>query len=416
MLWLRTIGLMLVAVLVLVFGTGIDAASIAPELAAASTRALPTAPPGGVVAALAPALLDAAYQVSTEEAVATTVGQMSASQLAGQRVIYSYAGPVPPVSLIRIIQQGRAAGVIFFAANYRNTAQFRTAVAKLEAANASATNPARDYPLLLMTDQEGGEVNRLPGAPAESAKQVGAVRPLAAAIAAAGQAGASAGANLARHGLNVDLAPVLDVYRTAGDFDDQYHRSYSSSAAVVSALGARFIASMQAARVAATAKHFPGLGAATARQNTDKAPVTIGLPAAQLTGTDVNPYAAAIAAGVQLVMLSWAVYPHLGSDRPAGMSPQIVQGLLRGQLGFQGVTITDAIEAGALRHYGPVGQRAAMAAAAGMDLILASAQNPGEGAQVVAGLQSAYAKGTLGQASVDAAVERILSLRQSLRP
>src|SRR6202042_2352432 len=108
------------------------------------------------------------------------------------------------------------------------------------AANASPVNPARGYPLLLMTDQEGGEVSRLPGPPGDSEQQIGALRPLASAAAAASQAGAAAAGNLARHGLNVDLAPVLDVYRTAGDFDDQYHRSYSRNAAVVSALGARF--------------------------------------------------------------------------------------------------------------------------------------------------------------------------------
>ena len=115
-------------------------------------------------------------------------------------------------------------------------------------------------------------------------------------------------------------------------------------------------------------------------------------------------------------MVSWAVYPQLGSGRPAGLSPAIVQGLLRGQLGFQGVTVTDAIGAGALRGYGPVPIRAALAARAGMDLILAASQDSAEGAQAAAGLQSALANGTLTAASADAAVERILSLRQSLRP
>ena len=104
--------------------------------------------------------------------------------------------------------------MIFFAANYRSPAQFRAAIRELMAANASLANPARAYPLLLMTDQEGGEVDRVPGAPAQSEKQIGAVRPIPAARTAAGQAGAAAAANLASHGLNVDLAPVLDVYRT----------------------------------------------------------------------------------------------------------------------------------------------------------------------------------------------------------
>jgi beta-N-acetylhexosaminidase len=137
----------------------------------------------------------------------------------------------------------------------------------------------------------------------QSQKRIGEITPLSAAENAASQAGAEAAANLADHGLNVDLAPVLDVYRKAGDFDDQYQRSYSSRPDVVSALGSRFITAMQAAHVAATAKHFPGLGAATATQNTDEKPVTISLSAAILARADEHPYVAAIAAGVQLVMV-----------------------------------------------------------------------------------------------------------------
>ena len=419
--WLRTGCVLVAAALAVIFGSGVEASSVVHELGRSAARQpAPVLMRGAAtttVAALGSAVVAAATeQVRTEAAAGTAVSHMSAAQLAGQRVIYSYPGRTPPASLLAAIRQGRVAGVIFFAANYASPAQFRAAIRALTAANASAANPARGYPLLLTTDQEGGEVNRVPGGPAESEKQIGARQPLAAARTAAGQAGAAAAANLASHGLNVDLAPVLDVYRTAGDFDDQYGRSYSSDPAVVAALGASFITAMQARHVAATAKHFPGLGAAAAQQNTDAGPVTINASAAGLQSTDESPYPAAIAAGVRLVMLSWAVYPELGSDRPAGLSAPLVQGLLRGQLGFQGVTITDAIEAGALRRYGPVSRRAALAAAAGMDLILASAQDSAEGAQAAAGVQSAAAAGTLSQASIDAAVQQILLLRASLRP
>ena len=99
--------------------------------------------------------------------------------------------------------------------------------------------------------------------------------------------------------------------------------------AVVSALGADFIPAQQAGGVAATAKHFPGLGAATASQDTDEVPVTIHLSTATIRAVDEYPYQAAIAAGVKLVMVSWAKYPNLGSARPAGLSPAIVRGELR---------------------------------------------------------------------------------------
>jgi len=415
MVWLRAVGLLAAAV-AFVFGAGSDVTSLAPEFASASGGPVHPEPLAGNVRALGPALLDAAVgQVDAEEAVAVAARRLSPRQLAGQRVIYSYPGLRPPASLLALIRHGEAAGVLFFSANYGSRRQFTSVVRELDAANASATNPVSRYPLLLVTDQEGGIVRRLPGAPEQSEKQTGEIRPLAAAGAAAGRAGAAAAASLASYGLNVDLAPVLDVYRSAGDFDDQYQRSYSDRPSVVAALGARFIAAMQAAHVAATAKHFPGLGAASAQQNTDDVPVTINLPAATLAGTDEHPYPAAIAAGVRLVMLSWARYPQLGSALPAGLSATIVQGLLRGRLGFGGVTITDAISAGALRGYGPVQHRAVLAAGAGMDLILAASMNSAEGTWAAEGLRAALAGGRLSKTGFDAAVAQILSLRQSLR-
>ena len=343
-------------------------------------------------------------------AEAAQVASLSARQLAGQRVIFSYAGPTPPSALLWLISHGEAAGVIFFTNNISSRAQIAVVIGKLEAADAAATNPVRS-PLLLMTDQEGGLVRRLQGAPALSEKQIGqAAHPAAAAT----TAGSGAAANLRGVGMNVNLAPVLDVYRTAGDFDDQFQRSYSSSPSQVSYLGADFIKAQQKGGVAATAKHFPGLGAAAKSQDTDLAPVKLNVSAANLRGIDELPYKAAIAAKVKLVMVSWAVYPGLGATRPGGLSTNVVQGELRNRLGFKGVTITDALEAGALRPYGSIQHRALLAAQAGMDLLLCSAQTKGEGAACVDGLEDGYNDGSLGKTTFKAADTRVLSLRAGL--
>ncbi|KJS51673.1 beta-N-acetylhexosaminidase, partial [Streptomyces rubellomurinus subsp. indigoferus] len=111
-------------------------------------------------------------------------------------------------------------------------------------------------------------------------------------------------------------------------------------------------------------------------ENTDARPVTLPVPLERLRDRHEAPYRAAIAAGVRLVMTSWAVYPALDPDRPAGLSPAVVQGELRERLGFDGVTVTDALEAGALAPYGGTGDRAVAAAGAGMDLLLCSARDP----------------------------------------
>jgi beta-N-acetylhexosaminidase len=346
---------------------------------------------------------------------AAVVSAMSPGQLAGQRVIYGYSGLTPPATLLSLIRAGYVGGVIFFGTNYQSRAQFTAAVRQLEAANQAATNPARAYPLLLMTDQEGGYVNRLPGAPTQSEKWIGSRSTAAGGAYQARSAGSGAAANLLGYGLNVDLAPVLDVYRAAGDFDDQFQRSYSMSPQVVSALGADFIRAQQRAGVASTAKHFPGLGAATASQDTDERPVTIRLSKATLQADDEYPYRAAISASVDLVMVSWASYPGLGSSLPAGLSPTIVQGQLRNRLGFQGVTITDAIGAGALASFGSTQARALMAAQAGMQLILAS-DSVAEGTQCRTALGAGYQDGKLPQAAFAATVIQILTLRSSLKP
>ena len=208
---------------------------------------------------------------------------------------------------------------------------------------------------------------------------------------------------------------MLDVYRAPGDFDDQFGRSYGSNPGTVSALGADFITAQQAAGAAATAKHFPGLGAATSSQDTDEQPVTLTVSLDDLRSIDEYPFKAAIAAGVKLVMVSWAVYPALDPRWPAGLSPVIIGGELRHRLGFTGVTITDALEAGALQAFGTTGQRATLAASAGMDLILCSSQDLDQGEQARTALQQDLGHGTLNHAAFVAAVERIISLRSSLR-
>ncbi|MGH3378356.1 MAG: glycoside hydrolase family 3 N-terminal domain-containing protein [Actinoallomurus sp.] len=333
---------------------------------------------------------------------------LTPEQQAGQRVIYSYSGTTVPQAILDAIAGGKAAGVIFFGDNISSLNQISSVCSQLNEANASSPVAS---PLLLMTDQEGGQVRRLPGGPTMSEKQIGqASDPVASATAA----GAEAGDLLASVGMNVNLAPVLDVYRTAGDFEDQYGRSYSKDPAVCGQLGSAFISAQQAKGVAAAAKHFPGLGPASASQNTDSTPVTLNVSASDLRSIDEAPYGPAISAGVKLVMLSWATYPALDPNFPAGLSSTIIQNELRGRLGFTGVTITDSLTAGGLSNFGNTSQRAVAAAKAGMDLLLVCGQSPSYGQSAVTGLANALSSGQLGQAAFDAARGRVTSLRDDL--
>jgi beta-N-acetylhexosaminidase len=334
--------------------------------------------------------------------------KLTPAQRAGQRVIFSYPGLTPPSSLLDQISAGEAGGVIFFGENITSLTQIAAVVAQLKEAHDAS--PVRS-PLLLMTDQEGGIVRRLPGEPVLSEKQIGeSADPPEAASAA----GTGAGQNLAGVGMNLNLAPVLDVYRQAGNFDDEFGRSYSMDPDVCAACGAAFITAQQPLRIAATAKHFPGLGAATVDQNTDLGPVTLDVPLADLRSIDEVPFRAAVAAGVRLVMTSWAVYPALDPELPSGLSPTIIGGELRRRLRFRGVTITDALEAGAIAAFGTPAQCSVLAARAGMDVLLCSARDVSEGQDTVAALADALQHHALNPGQFEIALRRVLALRDSL--
>lgn len=331
----------------------------------------------------------------------------SSSQV-GHHVIFSYSGLQPPDHLFDLIKQGKVGGIILFGENVSDNLS-TTIDAFQNAYKQSPTYPGS--PLLIMTDQEGGIVARLPGGPAMSAKQVGqSANPKESAT----QSGKTAANALENYHVNTNLAPVLGVYRQPGDFLDEYQRSYGNTSDLVTVCSSAFITAQQDAGAIATAKHFPGLGAASKTENTDLGPVTLNLTLDELRSVDEAPYIQAIAAGVDMVMTSWAVYPALDPQYPSGLSKSWVQGELRGRLGFQGVTITDALEAGALQAFGDMSSRAVLASQAGMDVILASARNVTQGEAAVNGLAAALRDGTLSHQAFAHATDRILALRRKI--
>jgi beta-N-acetylhexosaminidase len=142
--------------------------------------------------------------------------------------------------------------------------------------------------------------------------------------------------------------------------------------------------------------------------------VTLDVSLSDLRSIDEFPFTYAINANVDMIMTSWATYPALDPDLPSGLSPRIVHGELRGRLKFRGVTITDAIEAGALQSFGSTGERAVAAAAAGMDIVLCSARSVSQGQDAVDALQAAVANGQLDRGAAIHALRRVLALRGSV--
>ena len=327
---------------------------------------------------------------------------------AAYHVIYSYTGPDPPSGLVGLIGQGLVGGLILFGDNIASNTS--DVISSLQSTYKSSSAYAGS-PLLIMTDQEGGEVRRLPGGPSLSEKDIGSSSYPPRSANGAGQQAAEA---LSDYNMNANLAPVLDVFRTPGDFIDADERSYSNDSSIVGSCAEAFIAAQQGAGVLATAKHFPGLGAAKAGENTDAEPVTIDLSLSELQDVDEAPYVNAIDAGVDLVMTSWALYPALDDTYPSGLSEKWIQGELRGRLGYTGVTISDAIEAGGLEGFGSDEDRAVQATKAGLDLILAANRDWTQGQGIVDALVQAVGDGTLDEGAFGEGTQRILDLRGGL--
>jgi beta-N-acetylhexosaminidase len=362
---------------------------VAAVLAGCGTTAGPSptsAPPPGAPPA-------AATRVARQAAPKLTI-----AQLAGERLIASFRGTSkPPPALLARIRRGELAGVILFADNADTIAQARRLADRLQAIRRP---PGLRAPLLVMIDQEGGAVRRLRDAPpARSARSLAAGGvPV---VRAAGHATARA---LRRAGVNVDLAPVADLERPGGDLAAT-RRAFAATSLDAGRLAGAFAAGLRAGGVQATAKHFPGLGAAT--HNTDDRVVRIDLSAPVLRSRDEPPFAATVRAGAGLVMLANALYPALDPRWPASLSRTIVHGELRGRLGFAGVTISDDLEANALRRFGDPGRLARRGVHAGIDLLLYARS-------YAATERAAAALERLPRSDLEAGAERVLALRASL--
>jgi beta-N-acetylhexosaminidase len=280
-----------------------------------------------------------------------TGDRLTVEQQVGQLIVLSFSGATAPAYVRRALRERRAAGVILFGGNIRTPAQLRDLTRALRRA---AGRP------LVAVDQEGGSVRRIswapPFAPQPDQARSGTVRAEATA----------AGRALRALGITVVLAPVADVPSVAGAA--LARRAFSSDPAVASAATAAAVAAWRAGGVAPTVKHFPGIGAA--RENTDEAFATIRRSRDQLERVDLRPFRAAIAAGVPLVMVGHARYVALDRARIASQSRPIIEGLLRGELGFGGVVVTDSMESRASLSTGSITAVSERAVRAGADLLL----------------------------------------------
>jgi beta-N-acetylhexosaminidase len=281
---------------------------------------------------------------------------------------------------------------------------------KAQLATLTANVPAGVRPFI-MTDEEGGEVQRM-------ANLVGSFpwpRTMTATMTPAQvtQLAETTAKAMADNGVTMDLAPVLDL--ASGPGPDALHtdgpRSFSPIPQVAAQYGIAFAQGLEAGGVIPVVKHFPGEGDATA--NTDDGPASTP-PIAQLEAADIVPFKMAIAAGIKVVMVGNASVPGLTS-MPASLSPDVINGLLRKQLGFAGLVITDSLSAGAISDIGlSVPEAAADAIEAGADMILFDTSNPVSMTQsIVDQIVASVENGSIARSQLDAAVLQVLAVKNA---
>ena len=308
-------------------------------------------------------------------------------------------GPALRDEDVRLFRDTRAGGLILYRRNFESPARLSDLLTALES--------ALDRRLLVATDHEGGRIVMLGGATT--------IFPDGLAMGAAGEEafayrqGLFEARELRRLGVDVNLAPVLDV------LTERYSpnigiRSYGKDPEVVARYGVARIRGMQRGGLSACAKHFPGKGHSPLDAHL-KLP-TIESTWAEMHAVHLRPFLEAIAAGVECVMTSHPVYPNLDPARvPATFSRLIVEEYLRGQVGFRGAVFSDDLEMGAVSETCPIGEATVRAAAAGHDLLLVCHTEAAQRAAAAA-LLDAYRTGRLPRRGLEQAVERIRRLRE----
>ena len=255
----------------------------------------------------------------------------------------------------------------------------------------------------MSTDEEGGPIARLSNVigPLASPRQMAAQwTPAQVQSVMAGH-----GSAMRSLGLTMDLAPVVDTASPGDTVAGESYRSFSENGGVAASYGVAYANGLQSSGVVPVVKHFPGLGHATA--DTDNGPAT-DPPLSQLETDDLIPFEQAARAGLPVVMVGHPMVPGLTGTVPASLSPATYQ-LLRGQVGFGGVALTDDLDAGAISAAGYTQPAAAVRAIeAGADMAMIDA---GQWSATVSALSQAVSSGALPTAELDAAATRVLAAK-----
>ena len=324
---------------------------------------------------------------------------MTAKQKIGQRIGLGFSGTTVSEELHRLVGEYKAGNIILFQRNLESASQTRALCGELQELVRAETGE----PAFISIDQEGGCVVRLPPDMVNT--------PGAMALAASGKpenvalAARITAAELRRIGVNLNLAPVLDVNCNPAN-PVIGNRSFSPKPEEAAAFACAAVRAFEEAGLMCCGKHFPGHGDTAVDSHLDLPMVDLSL--AELEARELLPYRAAIEAGIPAIMTTHILFPQVEPQKlPATMSAKILQGLLREKLGFRGLILSDAMEMNAIKTHFGMPKGCIEALAAGVDIIYLCHEMP-EVEESLKAVYAAHEAGRFDEKDFDASVERIL--------
>ncbi|WP_426625059.1 beta-N-acetylhexosaminidase [Leifsonia sp. McL0607] len=340
--------------------------------------------------------------VTRSDAIGTPSPTDTARRRIAATLLPGFVGTTLPAWLEERLRNGLG-GVCLFGQNVESVAQLRALTDAIYAANPDA---------IVAIDEEGGDVTRLyydRGSPFPGNAVLGRLGDAAYTESVARRVGEE----LHAVGVNLDLAPDVDINSNA-DNPVIGVRSFGSSAEVVAEQGAAWTRGLQSAGVAVCAKHFPGHGD-TAQDSHLELP-EVALTAEQLRERELKPFRAVVEAGARTVMTSHILLPRIDPDLPATFSSVVVEGILRGELGFTGVVVTDALDMHGASGERGIPEAAVLALAAGCDLLCIGTENTdAQLAEIEGAVDAAIVAGRLTASRVEEAAGRVLALARGAR-
>ncbi|HKV01573.1 MAG TPA: glycoside hydrolase family 3 N-terminal domain-containing protein [Ktedonobacteraceae bacterium] len=339
-----------------------------------------------------------------QEYIDALVQNMTLDQKLGQMMIVQFVGPQYGLDISTMISQYNVGAALLFGVN--NNIQDRAQLKSLIGQMHSNSTP---IPLMVAIDQEGGTVDRLINldGPRPSATEIGATNDPNKAM----QEGIQDAQDLSSYGFNLNLAPVVDVNNVYNP--QMYLRTFGNNAASVIKMAGAYLQGLQRnGKVLGTLKHFPGLGDVS--EDPHNSVPHLYRSKSDLEAIDWAPYRVLIQQGdVHAVMVTHEIVTAIDDSKPSSLSYKVVTGILRDDLGFQGVIITDSLTMEGITAYYSEAQAAAVAIEAGSDLLM-GASTPNDVASMINGIKQAINAGEISQQRIDDSVRRILMLKYQM--